>query len=503
MGQTRPYGEGKYDEIDIEPTIDVAAAPPSASSEPAEDQDSSVHNDRPMGCYYTPGKIIFYVKLTDVIVEEPKAEEKIEKTDPDEVVGFNIIDQNAQSVGDVEYDDIEIEADDTFDSSENSGFFEEDSGFFETTGEFEASQSGEFDAGLSGEFPVPNEMPLASVDQMLAEISFIEGHESLARGDRTGAIWHYNNAISYAPDRVEFFLKLAEVLSEDPDTWVKAERILIKAIKISPDDVELRTRLDELRKQRKERHYLRKQRRAKRKASSARKNGTHSSSDKAKSSAAPGAECEPGDLIKQLAELEVKATADLMKKVRKRRLISRRVHQRSFLPADRMLPDRLPRRRWMVLVLVLIAALIGTDYVLSYRGDLVPVLPATGSAMAAQDVKFEWDCDRADLVYIIEVYDRGEMVMWQITREKSYTPDLNQKTVFEAEHTYSWIVRAGPSLKQGYKYITESQSFYITKAVEPPPAPIAQPVKPVATPVQQQPPKVITPLPPNQTKRID
>jgi hypothetical protein len=468
---TQPFNETKYDEVEIEPTVGVVDQ--EAPSSQAEHSSS-------IGCYYSPGKILFHIRLTDVVAEEAKAENE----------EHSIIEGEQDRSGvETRFDEVELE---------QQELLEDEAGYDQIDIEPEdlsidpANLSGEFDVSLSGEFGAAT-MPLGSVDQMLAEVSFIEGHESLAQGDRTGAIWHYNNAISYAPDKIEFYLKLAEVFAEDPNTCRDAERLLIKAIKTVTDNYELRVRLTELRKQRKQSQGSVRQKRSEGRPK--RKRSQNAAGLKKKN--------DPEEIIKEIAELERKTAADLMRHSRRRKLRSRRVNHRSFMSADKMLPEKLSRRKWAILAIIFLAILIGTEYVLSYRGEIVPIIPIKDSNFDAKDLQFQWDCNVQNLTFVLEVYDKGELVMRQFTKERSYRPDLNQKSFFEAGNTYNWVVHGAQNIKKGYQFSTEPQSFSITKAVELPlVVPVVEPPAQINPQQSDQPPRIVTPLP-DQGKRID
>jgi tetratricopeptide (TPR) repeat protein len=87
----------------------------------------------------------------------------------------------------------------------------------------------------------------SDLKQTLAEMSFLEGHESLSKGDRSGAIVHYRDAVSYAPERVDYYKKLADLLGQEGATKAEAEQLLTKAIELAPNNMELRSKLAELR----------------------------------------------------------------------------------------------------------------------------------------------------------------------------------------------------------------------------------------------------------------
>jgi hypothetical protein len=101
-----------------------------------------------------------------------------------------------------------------------------------------------------------------------------------------------------------------------------------------------------------------------------------------------------------------------------------------------------------------------------------------------------------DLTFVLEVYDKGELVMRQFTKERSYSPDLNLKSFFKAGHEYNWIVHGARNIKKDYQISTKTQKFYITKAVELPPPVVEPPAQ-----VDPQPLKIVTPLP-DQGKTI-
>src|SRR5205823_3979108 len=88
-----------------------------------------------------------------------------------------------------------------------------------------------------------------NIKKTLAEMGFIEANERLANGDRPGAISHYRDALNYAPDNESYYLRLAEVLAEDLNTVAEAEQLLTKAVELAPNNMELRSKLAEIREE--------------------------------------------------------------------------------------------------------------------------------------------------------------------------------------------------------------------------------------------------------------
>ena len=83
-------------------------------------------------------------------------------------------------------------------------------------------------------------------NEILAEMCFLEAEDLFSRGDRSGAISSYHQAHRYAPLKVNYCLKLIDLLSEDSSTFKEAEQILNKALALSPNNLELNIRLNKL-----------------------------------------------------------------------------------------------------------------------------------------------------------------------------------------------------------------------------------------------------------------
>ncbi len=82
-------------------------------------------------------------------------------------------------------------------------------------------------------------------NEILAEMCFLEAEDLSSRGDHVSAISSYQQACKYAPTKVNYYLKLIDLLSED-DTVKKAEQVLNKALTLFPNNLELNIRLNKL-----------------------------------------------------------------------------------------------------------------------------------------------------------------------------------------------------------------------------------------------------------------
>ncbi|KAF0250558.1 MAG: hypothetical protein FD167_38 [bacterium] len=85
-----------------------------------------------------------------------------------------------------------------------------------------------------------------NTNEILAEMCFLEAEDLSSRRDRIGAISSYQQACKYAPTKVNYFLKLIDLLLEDNATIKKAEQVLNNALALFPNNLELHTRLNKL-----------------------------------------------------------------------------------------------------------------------------------------------------------------------------------------------------------------------------------------------------------------
>lgn len=93
------------------------------------------------------------------------------------------------------------------------------------------------------------------------------------------------------------------------------------------------------------------------------------------------------------------------------------------------------------------------------------ISPVERAALSASDLNFKWTCNRKDAQLVLEVYDGAELILRQFVDQDSYTPQDEQKALFEADHLYYWRVIPNPDVKQKYNFNYESQPFYITSAL--------------------------------------
>jgi len=90
------------------------------------------------------------------------------------------------------------------------------------------------------------EEQIGSTNEILAEMCFLEAEDLLSRGDRSGAISSYQQAYKYAPKKINYCLKLVDLLAEEINTYKEAEQILNKTLEIFPNNLELNVRLNDL-----------------------------------------------------------------------------------------------------------------------------------------------------------------------------------------------------------------------------------------------------------------
>jgi hypothetical protein len=176
--------------------------------------------------------------------------------------------------------------------------------------------------------------------------------------------------------------------------------------------------------------------------------------------------------------------------------------QKYYIPEDNPLASAFSQRQKGVLLILLFIALVGLGYRVFFRGAIKLISPGQLSAISAKDLYFSWKCNRPNVSFVIEVYDNNDLMMRQIVDETSYTPDDDQKSAFEANRTYTWRVIPNPDVPQRYNISSQTQAFYITKAVPPPPKepeagqPVSAPETPAEAPKPAEPPSKSKKLPP-------
>ncbi|MEW6730632.1 MAG: hypothetical protein AB1489_04775 [Acidobacteriota bacterium] len=331
----------------------------------------------------------------------------------------------------------------------------------------------------------------ANVQQMLAEASFLEGEELLACGNRSGALNHYRDAINYAPQRIDFYLKLSEVLNDDLATIVEAQQILVKAIELAPTNLELRVKLQELREH---------QGRAKRKTgkllpinpppkitSPLKIDNIKKSPDAINTSSDQTPSETPLDyettaIINAIVELEKKNTGELTQSTKKSTKVLRQsdlaLYQEDspyFLAESQPYRHRMPKKFWIILMVAALLLTLGLIYQYTLTGEIKPLAPIANNSLAAQEILFQWHCDKPNLSFALEVYNKGELIIRHITREHSYRPDISQLALFQANQTYTWVVRTNPYIKQRFDFIASPQEFRVNSALTPTPASLSVP----------------------------
>ncbi|MEW6732969.1 MAG: tetratricopeptide repeat protein [Acidobacteriota bacterium] len=326
------------------------------------------------------------------------------------------------------------------------------------------------------------------VNQTLAEVSFLEGHECVARKNRSGALTHYRTAVSYAPNRIEFYLKLIEVLAEDASTRAEAFQLLTKAIEIAPNNPELRAKLAELRNaQDRPRPEPKTTNRITRPLiNEPIRLRTGELSNQNATARMASDDYEASEILKAIVELENNPNTTPIHETKRR---TRSLHsgnlefiqenQDFVVSPDKQSSRKFSRRHWIVFSLAFIAVIAGIGYRIFSQAQIRLLSPAKD--ISAQQLEFSWQCDKAVTSFVIEVYDKDQLVLRQITDKTSYSPDINQKLIFQAEHTYHWLVLPNPDVEQKYYFKSIAQTFHITSAMTPV---AAAPVTPIeeATP---------------------
>lgn len=119
--------------------------------------------------------------------------------------------------------------------------------------------------------------------------------------------------------------------------------------------------------------------------------------------------------------------------------------------------------------MVIGGALLFTVLALAYslfvgRATIRLVSPQERAALSASDLSFKWSCSK-DVPLVLEVYDGAELVLRQFVNKDSYTPDDEQKAIFQADRSYRWRIIPNPDMEQKYRFNETFGTFYITSAI--------------------------------------
>lgn len=139
------------------------------------------------------------------------------------------------------------------------------------------------------------------------------------------------------------------------------------------------------------------------------------------------------------------------------------------------LAEGFSQKQLLILLAIALVVVIAVGYKLFFARNSIKLLkPTSNASLKANELEFAWECDKTNVSFVIEVFDEGDLIMRQITNEKSYQPDLNQKLAFQANKKYRWQVIPNPDVAQKYDFKSQSSYFLITQVV---PKPIEQPVE--------------------------
>lgn len=109
--------------------------------------------------------------------------------------------------------------------------------------DFEALDSSDAMEALS---PENTHTSNGETNEILAEMCFLEAEDLISRGNRSEAISSYKQACKYAPTKVNYSVKLVDLLLEDSASLKEAEEMLNRYLALLPNNLELNIRLHKL-----------------------------------------------------------------------------------------------------------------------------------------------------------------------------------------------------------------------------------------------------------------
>ncbi len=150
-----------------------------------------------------------------------------------------------------------------------------------------------------------------------------------------------------------------------------------------------------------------------------------------------------------------------------------------------------PSNNKAILGIIVFLLVLAIGYKFFSRPNIKLISPTNNQSLGADELNFQWQCNKSNVSYVIEVYDEGDLVLRQITNQQNYKPDQYQQSFFKKEHKYYWSVLSNPDIVQPYTFKSEIKYFTISKTISAPEIPITTP--------EQEPPPPPMPL----TKRPD
>lgn len=153
---------------------------------------------------------------------------------------------------------------------------------------------------------------------------------------------------------------------------------------------------------------------------------------------------------------------------------------------DSKRPKQISKAKWLALSLVFFIAISGLAYQTFSRPSIVLLGPAKENIAEAKEIKFEWTCDRKVAQFVLEVYEDEVFIIKEFTKETSYTPTPEQLERFSPEHTYKWRILLPIGFAGDYTSATTTQTFSVAKGFEVTSSPGATQNPPLAEPPNQQ-----------------
>lgn len=425
--------------------------------------------------------------------------------------------------------------------------------------DLEALESSDAMLALTPESVANNQS--SETNEILAEMCFLEAEDLLAQEDRKGAIVSYQQACKYAPNKINYSLKLIDVLLEDQTTIKEAEQILNKSLAIFPSNLELNIRLNKLKNKTaslnnpinrdinvfletseittqkvfreeikavasamgvdldesakqigltKETAALLKEideletksvtSSLSSKKITAKENKLNNTNNtklhtsrldeiakEPKVTNQPTSD-NPQDILKEIDELESKSQTASLKVNNTRKLSETALldHNVTDLDNSKKLEKGKPAKtkalrqpvkeglsknvsasKKFVIALTFLVVLVGFSYSLFFAHPTITLgAPNKESSIEAKDIKFEWNCDKKNIQFVLEVYQDEVFFIKEFTKETSFTPSPEQLKLFSPEHTYKWRV-ASVNGYNNYDFVTTVSIFSVSKGVEP------------------------------------
>jgi hypothetical protein len=276
-----------------------------------------------------------------------------------------------------------------------------------------------------------------ATDETLAEKSFREGNEALARGDRNGAIRSYRDAINYAPDKSQYYLKLLDLKlldllnSDSPSAAeiAEAEQLLNKAIAMLPNDQDLRFQLTAMRRLQEKAKDLAAQETIK----------TNKEAGQYQTLINP--HFEPHFDI----EYQPDGYALSMQTVNDSPAMTMEesADGRFWLPIGKAkkLPKRIKAANIIILLIISVITLCLFNFSHKLQQiEIKSISPQDQATLNKQQLQFHWSASQDNLDFIFQIEENGNKIIEHYTHENLYILSNEDLAQIKPQHRYHWIV---------------------------------------------------------------